>query len=95
MSFTPDEIKKIAHLARLSISDDELEKYTTQLSNILDFTAAMDKIDTSGIEPLSHAVNVTQPLREDIVTEPNLREKFQAIAPETEAGLYLVPVVIE
>lgn len=95
MSLTPDEIKKIAHLARLSTSTEEQEKYAAQLSRILDFTAQMDKIDTSNIEPLSHAVDVTQRLRDDVVTEINLRDKYQAIAPQTEAGLYLVPTVIE
>lgn len=95
MSLTPDEIKKIAHLARLSISTEELEKYTAQLSRILDFTAQMDKINTDGIEPLSHALDVSQRLREDKVTEQDTRDKYQAIAPQTEAGLYLVPTVIE
>jgi aspartyl-tRNA(Asn)/glutamyl-tRNA(Gln) amidotransferase subunit C len=95
MSLTKDETKKIAHLARLSISDNELDRYTQQLSNILDLIAQMEKINTLDIEPLSHALNITQYLREDKVTEPNYRDKYQKIAPQTEAGLYLVPQVIE
>ncbi len=96
MSLTPDEVKKIAHLARLSITKEDSEKYASQLSNILAFTAQMDQLDTTGIEPLSHAVeNVSQRFRDDHVTEPNLRDKYQAIAPKSEAGFYLVPAVIE
>lgn len=96
MSLTPDEIKKIAHLARLSVSDTDVEKFAGQLSRILDFTAQMGEINTDGIEPLAHAVEeLTQRLREDVVTETNQRNKYQAIAPQTEAGLYLVPTVIE
>ena len=95
MSLTPDEIKKIALLARLSLSAEETEKYADQLSRILDFTAQMDQLDTAGTEPLSHAMDVTQRLRDDTVTESNLRNKYQQIAPQTEAGLYLVPTVIE
>src|SRR5262245_36849627 len=95
MSLTPDEIKKIAHLARLSLSNEEVNTLSSQLNNILAFTEQMNEIDTTGIAPLSHALDVTQRLREDKVTETNLRDKYQEIAPQTEAGLYLVPTVIE
>lgn len=96
MSLTPDEIKKIAHLARLSLTPEESANYADQLTRILDFTAQMNQLDTSGIEPLAHAVDkVSQRLREDLITEPDLRDKYQAIAPKNEAGFYLVPAVIE
>jgi aspartyl-tRNA(Asn)/glutamyl-tRNA(Gln) amidotransferase subunit C len=95
MSLTIDNVKKIAHLARLNLSEKDLAFYTPQLSNILDFVAEMNKANTAGIEPLAHPYDLTQRLREDAVTEPDQRSAFQAIAPHVEAGLYLVPKVIE
>lgn len=95
MSLTPEEVKKIAHLARLTLSAQDIELYTPQLSRILDFIAQMDKVDTTQTEPLSHPFEIEQRLREDQVTEPDQREKYQQIAPQIEAGLYLVPKVID
>jgi aspartyl-tRNA(Asn)/glutamyl-tRNA(Gln) amidotransferase subunit C len=95
MSLTPEDVKKIAHLARLNLSDNDIAVYTPQLSNILQFIEQMNQTDTSAIEPIAHSLEVSQRLRADKVTEANLREKFQDIAPQVEAGLYLVPKVIE
>lgn len=95
MSLTADDVKKIAHLARLSLTDKDLELYTNQLSSILDFVEQMNQANTEGIEPVAHSLELTQRLRLDKVTEPNQREEFQKIAPQVEAGLYLVPQVIE
>ena len=95
MSLTPQEVKKIAHLAQLSLSENEITLYTAQLSGMLDFIAQMDQIDTANVEPLAHPLNLSQRLRTDIVSEVDLREKYQRIAPQVEAGLYLVPKVIE
>jgi aspartyl-tRNA(Asn)/glutamyl-tRNA(Gln) amidotransferase subunit C len=95
MSLTPEDVKKIAHLARLNLSVEDIALYTPQLSHILDFIAQMDQVDTSAIDPIAHSLDVSQRLRADHVTEENLRDKFQAIAPQVEAGLYLVPKVIE
>lgn len=95
MSLTTDDVKKIAHLARLNMTENELASYATQLSKILDFVEQMNQADTSGIEPLAHSLDLTQRLRPDVITENNQRDSFQKIAPKTEAGLYLVPVVIE
>lgn len=95
MSLTPDEVKKIAHLARLNLSESDIALYTPQLSRILDFIEQMNQTDTTHIEPLAHSLEMSQRLRTDEVTEPNLRDKFQKIAPQVEAGLYLVPKVIE
>lgn len=89
------DLAKIAHLARLSISPDEMDRYTEDLSRILDLVAQMDGVDTQGVEPMAHPLHMAQRLRADQPDEPNLRERFQAIAPLTEAGLYLVPKVIE
>jgi aspartyl-tRNA(Asn)/glutamyl-tRNA(Gln) amidotransferase subunit C len=95
MSLTPEEIKKIAHLARLNLSEDDIKLYTPQLSRILDFIEHMNQIDTTQVEPLAHPFDLSQRLRADAVTEINLREKFQHIAPKVESGLYLVPKVID
>jgi aspartyl-tRNA(Asn)/glutamyl-tRNA(Gln) amidotransferase subunit C len=66
-----------------------------QMNDILAMVDQMSAQDTAGVEPMSHPQEVTQPLREDEVTEPDSRERFQAIAPKVEDGLYLVPKVIE
>lgn len=95
MSLTPEDVKKIAHLARLNLSENDIATYTSQLSNILQFIEQMNQTDTANIEPISHSLDVSQRLRADKVTEENLRDKFQGIAPQVEAGLYLVPKVIE
>jgi aspartyl-tRNA(Asn)/glutamyl-tRNA(Gln) amidotransferase subunit C len=95
MSLTIDDVKKVARLARLAVSEQEAQIAHIQLSNIFGLIAEMQAVDTSGIEPMSHAQDVTQRLREDKVTENNQRELFQSVAPQVEAGLYLVPQVIE
>jgi aspartyl-tRNA(Asn)/glutamyl-tRNA(Gln) amidotransferase subunit C len=95
MSLTIDDVKKVARLARLAVSEQEAQTAQAQLNNIFGLIAEMQAVDTRGIAPMSHAQDVTQRLREDKVTEPNQRELFQSIAPQTEAGLYLVPQVIE
>jgi aspartyl-tRNA(Asn)/glutamyl-tRNA(Gln) amidotransferase subunit C len=95
MSLTPDDVKKIAHLARLNLSGDDITTYTPQLSAILDFIEQLNSANTSDIEPLAHPLDISQRLRLDTITEKDLREKFQRIAPQVEAGLYLVPKVIE
>jgi aspartyl-tRNA(Asn)/glutamyl-tRNA(Gln) amidotransferase subunit C len=95
MSLTPEEVKKIAHLARLNLSETDIAYYTPQLSSILDFVAHMDEIDTATVEPLAHPLDLPQRLRPDTISEPNQRELFQSLAPEVKVGLYLVPKVIE
>jgi aspartyl-tRNA(Asn)/glutamyl-tRNA(Gln) amidotransferase subunit C len=95
MSLTIDDVKKVARLARLAVNEQEVQTAHAQLSNIFDLIAEMQAVDTSGIAPMSHAQDLTQRLREDKVTESNQRELFQSIAPQVEAGLYLVPQVIE
>jgi len=91
-----DEIRKIAHMARIQITDDEIEKYE-DIGDILELAKEIADIDTANIEPMSHPLlNMSQRLRKDEVTEPDQRKQLQAISPsETEAGLYLVPGVFE
>ncbi len=95
MSLSTDDVQKVARLARLAMNDDEIEAARSQLSGIFQLIEEMQAVDTSGIEPMSHAQDLTQRLREDRVTEPDQRELFQSIAPQVSSGLYLVPQVIE
>ncbi|HZW87196.1 MAG TPA: Asp-tRNA(Asn)/Glu-tRNA(Gln) amidotransferase subunit GatC [Gallionella sp.] len=95
MSLTHQDVQKVARLARLAMSETEIETARSQLSGIFDLIAEMQAVDTSGIAPMSHAQDLPQRLREDKVTEANQRELFQSLAPQIEAGLYLVPQVIE
>ncbi len=95
MSLTNADVRKVARLARLSMNEAEIDSARAQLSGIFDLIAEMQAVDTGGITPMSHAQELSQRLRPDVVSESNQREAFQAIAPQTEAGLYLVPQVIE
>lgn len=95
MSLTTEEVKKIAHLARLAIDEQDIASYAHDLTSVLNLMSAMNDLDTSQIRPMAHPLDQTQRLRPDEVTEINQRDKFQAIAPQVEAGLYLVPKVIE
>jgi aspartyl-tRNA(Asn)/glutamyl-tRNA(Gln) amidotransferase subunit C len=95
MALDTRDVEKIAHLARLGIDPQDVPEYSRNLSDILAFVEQLNAVDTSGVAPLAHPLEATQRLRADIVSEPNEREIFQAVAPQTEAGLYLVPRVIE
>ena len=95
MSLGPDEVRKIAHLARLSIDETDIEPMAKNLSSILDLVEQMNAVDTKNVTPMAHPQDIAQRLRRDEVLEQNQREYFQKIAPQTEDGLYLVPKVIE
>lgn len=95
MALNLQDIKRIATLARIEISDVEAEETLHKLSGILGLIEQMQAVDTTGISPMSHSQDVTQRLRDDVVTKTNQREQFQSIAPATQDGLYLVPKVIE
>ena len=104
MALNTTDIKRIAHLARLQISEQEADQTLTKLSGILGLIEQMQAVDTTGISPMSHSQDVVQRLRDDVVTAVNQREIFQANAPKVgngsvekavNDGLYLVPQVIE
>ena len=95
MSLDQADVAKIAHLARLALGGEEAAAVARDLSRILDLVAQMNAVDTRGVPPMAHPLDMSQRLRPDAVTEPNRRDDFQAVAPATEAGLYLVPRVIE
>ncbi|MDD4914104.1 MAG: Asp-tRNA(Asn)/Glu-tRNA(Gln) amidotransferase subunit GatC [Methylococcales bacterium] len=95
MSLTADDVKKIAHLARLGIAEQDIENYAKDLSGMLELMTKMGEADTRGIRPMAHPLDQMQRMREDVVSETDQRQLFQSIAPQTEAGLYLVPKVID
>ena len=95
MSLSLDDIKRVANLACIEVSEAEAATALAQLSGIFGLIEQMQAVDTSAIEPMSHAQDVVQRLRDDTITEPDQHELFQSIAPKTEAWLYLVPKVIE
>jgi aspartyl-tRNA(Asn)/glutamyl-tRNA(Gln) amidotransferase subunit C len=96
MALTREQIAGIAALARLELSAQEIPVYQESLSSILEFVGALDACDTADIVPMAHPLpGLSQRLRPDVVTEQDRRDLYQANAPQTAAGLYLVPKVIE
>jgi len=95
MSLTLDDVKRIAVLARVAVDEQEGQQVLGQLQAIFGLIEQMQAVDTTGVEPMSHAQDVVQRLRPDQVTENDQRELYQSIAPQIEDGLYLVPKVIE
>ncbi len=95
MTLNRTDVEKIAHLARIQISEAEQDKYVQDLNGILTLAEQMNAVDTQGISPMAHPLHMIQRLRPDQATEPDRREIFQGIAPAVDNGLYLVPKVIE
>lgn len=99
MSLTPDQIHRLARLARLALAEGEADAVGERLNRVLGLIDVMQKVDTTGVAPMAHALEAYVPggqrLRADAVTEPDARAAIQAVAPAVERGLYLVPRVIE
>ena len=95
MALDKSEVEKIAHLARLHVSDEEASEVTNRITDILALIDEMQSVDTDNVEPLAHPLDVVQRLRSDEITAENNRDKLQTLAPDTQDGLYLVPKVIE
>ena len=95
MALTLDDVRRVAHLARIEISDEHAASVLRDLRSIFELIERMQAVDVSGIEAMSHAQDLTLRLREDAVTEQDQHRLFQAAAPQVESGLYLVPKVIE
>lgn len=95
MALDRTDVEKIAHLARLAVAEEEAEVLRAELSGILDLVEQLGAADTGGVMPMAHPLDMHQRLRADEVTEQNRRDDYQAVAPLTEDGLYLVPRVVE
>ena len=95
MTLKTDDVRSIAHLARLHIEEDAVDQYVGDLSSILALVEQMNQVDSDGVIPLSNPLDASQRLRTDEVSEIDHRDKFQAIAPDVAEGLYRVPRVIE
>ena len=95
MPLSHDQIRRIAQLARIAVRDEEAEMVRERLNRVLGLIDQLQAVATAGVEPMSHALDLVQPLRSDAVTETDQRERFQAGAPAVRDGHYLVPKVIE
>ena len=95
MTLSSAEIQRIAHLARIEITPAEVVDVRPKLDSIFELIGRMRAVDTTDIVPMSHAQDVTLPLREDAVTEADRHDLYQSVAPAVQSGLYLVPKVIE
>lgn len=95
MRVNPSDIQKLADLARLEIRQEAMEEVASSINDVLALVDQLQNADTAGVQPMAHPLDAVQRLRPDAVTETDQRSAFQAIAPATENGLYLVPKVIE
>ncbi len=95
MALQTTDVEYIAYLARLAIDPEAIPNYAHDLSRILEFVEQMNKVDTTGIEPMAHPLDAIQRLNQDEVRETDQRERFQSNAPQVEAGVYLVPKIID
>ena len=95
MALTLEDVKRVAHLARIAIDEAEARAVLSQINDVFKLIAEMQAVDTRGVEPMSHAMDIVQRLREDAVTESDQHALFQSVAPQVEGDLYLVPKVIE
>ena len=95
MSLSDDQVRRLARLARIDLQASETSAAAERLNRVLGLIDEMRRVDTAGVEPMAHAQDLVQPLRVDSVTETDRRERYQAVAPAVEEGLYLVPKVLE
>ena len=95
MALTREDVTRAARLTRIAIDEAEADAVLDQLGRIFVMIEEMRAVDVSAVQPMAHAQDLTLRLRDDVVTEPDQRELFQSGAPRVEAGLYLVPKVVE
>jgi aspartyl-tRNA(Asn)/glutamyl-tRNA(Gln) amidotransferase subunit C len=95
MSLDHDQVRRLARLARIAIRPDESEAVLERLNRVLGLIEEMRRVDTTGVEPMAHAQDLVQRLRDDKITQANQHDLYQSVAPAVEGGLYLVPKVIE
>jgi len=95
MALELDDVKRVAHLARVAVDEAEAQAVLSQINDVFKLIAEMQAVDTREVAPMSHALDVVQRLRDDAVTEGDQHALFQSVAPHVEGGYYLVPKVIE
>ncbi len=95
MKITKQEVEHVAKLARLELSEQQQEMFTNQLSNILTYVEQLNELDTKGVEPTSHVLDISNVMREDVPRESLPQGKALANAPDKAAGHYRVPKIIE
>lgn len=95
MTISPEDVQRLAHLARIDIDAAQVAAVRAKLDGIFAMIGELAAVDTTGVTPMAHAQEVTAPLRDDEITEADQHALFQAVAPSVERGLYLVPKVIE
>ena len=95
MSVSPEQVRHIAKLARIAMSDEEIERLAPELNNILGWVEQLEEVDTDGVEPLATVIDQKMRLRDDVVTEGDIRDEILANAPEAQHGFFAVPKVIE
>jgi aspartyl-tRNA(Asn)/glutamyl-tRNA(Gln) amidotransferase subunit C len=95
MSVSPEQVRHIAKLARIAMSEEEIERLVPELNNILGWVEQLSEVDTDGVEPLATVIDLKLRLRDDVVTDGGIRDKILANAPLAEHGFFAVPKVIE
>ena len=95
MSVTPQQVRHIAKLARIGMSDAEIEALVPELNNILGWVEQLGEVNTDGVEPLTAVIDLKLRLRDDVVNDGNIRDAVLANAPEAQHGFFAVPKVIE
>jgi aspartyl-tRNA(Asn)/glutamyl-tRNA(Gln) amidotransferase subunit C len=95
MSVSPEQVRHIAKLARIAMSDEELDRLLPELNNILGWVEQLGEVDTDGVEPLATVIDQKLRLRDDVVNDGNIRDEILANAPEAQHGFFAVPKVIE
>lgn len=95
MSLDKESVKKVASLARIRMSDEELERMVPQLSKIIGFVEQLAEVNTDNVEPLANVVDITPELRKDVVNDGDCADKVLENAPEETQGYFVVPKVVE
>ncbi|NUQ18014.1 MAG: Asp-tRNA(Asn)/Glu-tRNA(Gln) amidotransferase subunit GatC [Sphingomonas sp.] len=95
MPVSTEQVRHIAKLARIAMSDEEIERLAPELNNILGWVEQLGEVNTDGVEPLTAVIDQKLRLRDDVVTEGNIRDEILANAPEAQHGFFAVPKVIE
>lgn len=95
MSVSKDDVRKVARLSRIAVTEDHVEELAGELNSILGWIDQLNEVDVEGVEPMTSVVETTLPMREDVVTDGNIQDQVLANAPRTEDGFFVVPKAVE